>query len=315
MSARPASHQHSADQEIANIAAVDEEQHEIDDKEDLTNAAMQEVTLPPNIANSLISRDFVMHFKGSFNDLHNSPDLATWTVPEDMQAIFQSRTRWAPNCKKAAERSGDLSKVIMVKMAIKKVDSSFPCSIALTIAGARGNVYAANGDQFCYCAMPNERQHTMDKVVLTTSAFVNSEYMRIYPGMTSDKLRTEKIMKPPGQSYTYVAHDHPVIEMIAENAETLQVNLDDAELIDGQWYKISNSVAERCLSELETELVDNLPITDMRDFRATIHRMDGVGWSSPEEVCDNVGQPLWPRLMDTKRRFTAVVNLTYAFMG
>ena len=122
-------------------------------------------------------------------------------------------------------------------------------------------------------------------------------------------------MKPPGASYTYIAQDHPVIEMIAENAETLQVDLSDAELIDNQWYKISNSVAERCLCELENELVDNLPITNLNEFRATIHRMNGVDWADPEEVCDNIEQvSLRKRLMNTRRRFTAVVNMTYAFM-
>jgi hypothetical protein len=257
-----------------------------------------------------------MHWSGSLHDLENEPHLATWAVPDDMRAIFQSRSRWGPGCKRSPERAGDLSKVIMVKMSIKKVNSTFPCSVALTVAGARGNVYSSSGDQFAYCAMPNECQHSMEKVVLTTSAFVNSEYMRLYPGMTSDKLRTEKIMKPPGAAYTYIAHDHPVIEMIGENAETLQVNLDDAQLIDGQWYKISNSVAERCLSELENELVNNLPITDLNDFRATIHRMDGLSWGSKEEACDNLGgnSELETRVMETTRRMSVVINLTYAFM-
>merc|ERR1712034_51722 len=110
-----------------------------------------------------------------------------------------------------------------------------------------------------------------------------------------------------GAAYTYIAQDHPVIEMIAENAETLQVNLDDAELIDGQWYKIANHVAERCLSELESELVNNLPITDLSDFRSSIHRMGGRPWSSEEEICDNIDQEsLRTRLMNTTRRFTAV---------
>ena len=171
---------------ISEKTPIIEEEHEIEANE-LSNAANQQVEVPAHIRQGLISRDFVMHWDGSLQELSTNPDLATWSVPEEAKSIFQSRTRWAPGCKKSTERAGDLSKVILVSMSVKKIDSSFPCQIALTMSGARGNTYAANGDQMCYAAMPNERNHTMNQMVLATSAFVNSEYLRLYPGMTGDK--------------------------------------------------------------------------------------------------------------------------------
>ena len=84
---------------ISEKTPIIEEEHEIEANE-LSNAANQQVEVPAHIRQGLISRDFVMHWDGSLQELSTNPDLATWSVPEEAKSIFQSRTRWAPGCKK-----------------------------------------------------------------------------------------------------------------------------------------------------------------------------------------------------------------------
>lgn len=180
----------------------------------IVQAAGQSVPLPPSVANQLISREFVMQWSGSLAELDAAPEKATWSVDDDMQAIFQSRTRYAPGCEKATERAGDLSRVCLVGMTIKKIDSTFPCNVALCIAGAKGNVYSNSGEQFAALISPNERNHAMDKTVVTTSPFVNSAYMQMYPNMTSANLRKEGIMQVPGENYCFVDQAHPIMEPV-----------------------------------------------------------------------------------------------------
>ena len=75
--------------------------------------------------------------------------------------------------------------------------------------------------------------------------------------------------------------------MMTENQDVLQIDLEAAELIDNRWYKVSSTVTERCLTELENELVENLPILDLTEFNASIHRLYGRSWDDEEEVCDS----------------------------
>jgi len=284
---------------------------------DLIHAgASGDVSLPAQVADNLISREFVMEWSNSLAGMHTSPETATWSVDDSMQAIFQSRTRYSSNAAERVDvRQGDLSKVCLVGMKITKVDSSFPCNLALCIAGARGNCYSNSGEQFAAHIAPNEKNHLMNKVVVTTSPFVNSAYMQMYPGMTSKNLRTEGIMKVPGENYCFVDQHHPIVEMINENSEVLQIDMADAQLIDGRWLKVSQSVADRCLDNLETQLTDYLPVTDLTQFAATIHRMHGAEWISTDEVADNLTQAsMIERMMTTNRRLTVCVQMTYSFM-
>ena len=103
--------------------------------------------------------------------------------------------------------------------------------------------------------------------------------------------------------------------MMQENQEQLQLDLANARLIDNRWFKVSKAVADRCLAELGDELDVNLPILDLSSFGATINRINGVAWDSEHEVCDNVANAdTRSKIMDTQRRMSAVVEMSYSFM-
>ena len=271
--------------------------------------------VPSHLSNNVISRHFVMHWDNSLSGMASYPEKATWKPSEDNLDIFQTTTRYAPNCKKSDVRQGNLEQVILMGMKIKKVDSNFPCQLGLKVAGAKGNFYTGGGERYSYVIGANESTPQLNDVLVSTSPYVNSEYLRLYPGMTKEKLRTEGIMAVPGENYVFVDKNHPIVDMMGENQDVLQINLDDAELIDERWFKVSKTVTERCLSELESELLENLPIVNLKDFGASIHRLHGRDWDAHEEVCDNISQrDLQSRVMTTNRRCTAVVEMVYAFM-
>ena len=296
---------------------VNKETEEVSDE--MNNLRVAQVddkfVVPQHLSNNVITRKVVMGWDNSFAGLSAYPENATWKPLEGHLDIFQSTTRYAPNCRKSATRQGNLDQVILVGMKIKKIESNFPCQLGLKIEGAKGNFYTCNGERYAYLIGSNEQCNNLDEVVVTTNPYVNSEYLRLYPGMTKDKLRSEGIMAVPGENYVFVDKKHPIVEMMGENQDVLQIDLDNAELIDNRWYKVSQTVTERCISELENELVENLPIMSFNNFSASIHRLYGREWDSEEEVCDNITQrDLRSRVMTTSRRCSVVVELTYAFM-
>ena len=225
--------------DVENVV-VDQAENNL--SEEVSNLRVAQVdekfTVPSHLSNNIISRHYVMQWDNSLAGLAAYPENATWSPLEGHLDIFQSKTRYAPNCRKAATRQGNLSQTILVGMKIKKVESSFPCQLGLKIDGARGNYYTANGERYAYLIGANETSHALDQVIVTTNPYVNSEYLRLYPGMTKDKLREEGIMHVPGENYVFVDRQHPIVEMMSENQDVLQIDLAAAELIDNRHAKI-----------------------------------------------------------------------------
>ena len=298
---------------VVNVAAVD---NATDETNTLRTAHVDEnFTVPSHLSNNIITRHYVLQWDNSFAGLAAYPENAVWKPLEGHMDIFQSKSRYAPNCRKAAVRQGNLEQVILVGMKVKKVESNFPCQLGFRIHGAKGNYYTCNGERYAFLIGSNENTPNLNQIIVTTNPYVNSEYLRLYPGMTKDKLREEGIMHVPGENYVFVDKQHPIVEMMTENQDVLQIDLASAELIDNRWYKVSKTVTERCLDELETELVENLPLMDFTKFNASIHRLYNRGWDDEAEVCDNIQQrDLRSRVMTTNRRCSVVVEVSYVYM-
>merc|ERR1719253_561639 len=179
--------------EIENLTQTEQENVEVsDDHGNLRNTVVDEkFTVPSHLSNNIISRHYVLQWDNSLAGLSAYPENATWKPLEGHMDIFQSKTRYAPNCRKAATRQGNLKQVILVGMKVKKVESNFPCQLGLRVEGSRGNFYTCNGERYSYLIGTNENSPKLDEVIVTTNPYVNSEYLRLYPGMTSEKLRSE----------------------------------------------------------------------------------------------------------------------------
>lgn len=270
-------------------------------------------SVPTHLKSNAITRHFTANFVGSLSELADSPSLATWR-PTDT-SIFKSKTRYAPNATKSSERKGNLKQAILIGMKLQRAESTFPCSLGVSIKGAKGNFYTGDGKQYSYITGSNEKSHALNKVVATTNPYINSEYLRLYPGMTKDNLRSNGILDVPGENYVLVDQQHPIVEMMNENQEVLNVDIGKAKLIDDKWYKVAKTVTDRCLKELGDELDGNLPIIDLSDFHVQIDRLHGAAWDSEAEVCDNISSgDIRAKCMDSTRRANFVIEMSYTFM-
>jgi len=171
-------------------------------------------TVPQHMQNVIV-RHYVMQWENSMGGLANYPENAKWRPLDGHYDIFQSTSRYAQgaNVKRVKERQGDLSQAILIGMKVKKVSSTFPCQLGIKVTGAKGNYYTCNGERYAYMVEPNEKSHSLDEIVATSSPYVNSEYLRLYPGMTSENLRSNGIVSLPGESYVFVDHQHPIVSV------------------------------------------------------------------------------------------------------
>jgi len=111
-----------------------------------------------------------------------------------------------------------------------------------------------------------------------------------------------------------VDQTHPIVEMMHENQDTLQLDLTNATLVDNRWYKVSQQVTERCLEALESELVNSLPLIDFSNFKVEASRLQGREWGEEVGACTNIERPeVRSRIMSADCHINLIVEATYAF--
>jgi hypothetical protein len=263
-----------------------------------------------------ITRHYVLEWSNSLSGLAQNPSEAEWKpVDGNHMELFGSTTRYAPNATKSEVKRGNLQEAILIGMKIKKIDSNFPCQLGLSVEGCKGNYYTCNGERYSYLIGSGEKSHNLESTIATMNPYVNSEYLKLYPGMTSENLRSQGIMTVPNENYVFVDKDHPIVEMMKENEDVLQIDINSADLIDSRWYKVSKVVTEKCISELESELVNHLPLINLEKFKAKIQRIYGTQWDDEMEVCDGVErEDMKNRLIESPRRCSVVLEMTYSFI-
>ena len=262
-----------------------------------------------------ITRRIHVEFDNTHAGLAQNAQQATYTVLD--HDIWRT-TRKTLNSTPTAERQGDISRVMLLGVKVKKVHSTFPCQLGVTMTGVKGNFYTCDGDRFAYMVAPNETRYDANDVIMATDTAASTEFMRLYPETTRANLRTKGIIKVDAKDeFRYVAQDHPIVEVMAANQEELQVNLADARLVDGRFLKVATPVVERCLTEIEDNVLAKLPVVDFGNFGVKIQRLYGQEWTDKAEVCDGITDPHLQKAMmeQVQRRLGLTLEVSYMFPG
>ena len=265
-----------------------------------------------------INRVLTVEIQGSLARLAGSDESASWqfeaAAVNKVFAPTDGESAWAtPD---GTKESADIKNVVLHGVKLLGVQSTFPVTLGVQISGVEGKHYTQNGEQFGHVVLANEKWSGNEYLTKPDENVINSDYLRKYPGMTVDNLRTKNVLPVPDESFIFVGFDHPVVEMLEANADVLQIDIKDAELIDGRWYKVNNDVFEDCARLLDKELLRNLPIIDLEKFRVTASRVDSLAWDSPQQACDNAGKSQSASEMILTRQNTLSIKLgiEYGFM-
>jgi len=304
----------TAEQQQSMGAAV--ETMSADAASDATTPVMQrDIVVPQGFDPSkVITRKFLASHSNTLSRMHAHPEEAMCKMM--VNDVWQSKTRYAPDCTPSAHRQGDVSRVMLLGVKVKKVHSTFPCELGVSLTGVKGNVYTSTGDRFAYTVAPNEARYDADEVIMATDTAASSEFMRMYPTTTQANLRTNGIMTVPGEDFVYVSKDHPLVPLVQANAEQLQVDLQSAPLMDGRFYKMATPLVERCLDEIDTNVLSKLPVVNLNNFGVKIQRLHGLPWNAKTEVCDGILDRSTQKMMmnDINRRLGLTLEVSYVFV-
>lgn len=113
--------------------------------------------------------------------------------------------------------------------------------------------------------LPNEYNRA-EIVHYSPSSGVDDKLLQRYGHLGSgDSLRTG-VVAFPGEDYYYVAKDHVVLDIIEKNWEALGSSVPNERVRDGSWIKVSNTLVDRVLDELDSSVLKHMPLTDLDDL-------------------------------------------------
>lgn len=124
-----------------------------------------------------------------------------------------------------------------------------------------GSTSTHNGYTNLHAIMPYERSR--DVIQLYDPKNVrNNRFIQTYGGYHGKNL-WNNIIPFPKQNYYYVDKDHVVMQVVAQNWDTLGINPGEELLHENRYVKVAAPVVDNVIQQLETTILTQMPFTNL----------------------------------------------------
>ena len=113
--------------------------------------------------------------------------------------------------------------------------------------------------------LPNEYNRA-DLVHYSPSSGVDDKLLQRYGHLGSGDSLRNGVVAFPGEDYYYVQKEHVVLDIIEKYWEALGSSVPIERVRDGSWIKVSNTLVDRVLDELDSSVLKHMPLTDLEDL-------------------------------------------------
>ena len=118
--------------------------------------------------------------------------------------------------------------------------------------------------------MPNEYSRKTITHYQPASSLDDGLMQRYGHLSTGSNLR-ENIVTFPGEDYYYVPKDHVVLDIIERNWDALGQDVTSSRVREGNWIKVSNKLVDKVLDELNSKVLQHMPLTNLNDLQFQMH--------------------------------------------
>lgn len=256
-----------------------------------------------------INRRFLIEFRFSMLEAAQNPAAVTWNVNSSMYSIFQRRKHGSKPGDK--ERTGDLSRAMLVDGNVIEVVSDAPTSVNVQIDGMRGNAYTSAGKRTPIWITPGTHKiHTTPVKIFVPDESIKSLTVRDFSATCIEDVREQLVHMKNG--FTFTPCTSPVIVVIQHNADRLGFRIEDQPVIDHQYYKIETPIVTRCLETLDQRVFQQIPFCNLSCFSVRLERSDGLAWDDPTNVECMAENDEIASYLRLKKNYVAIgLQLTY----
>lgn len=240
-----------------------------------------ETVAKPQSQQFFITRRFHVQINGSIGQFSQfGSEAATWTPQNGkvgevfgINDVFQA----APDNLTTA---GMLQNAVLHKVTVLEQKNEFPLNLGVSIGCIPSEELTKSGHRYAVTALANS--HNSSPCVCFSAEQDSSEgieWRSKYPQYNTQNLETQGVLQVNGQSYVFVNENHPVIELLRQNAALLNADIDSQQKIDGEWFKITKQVMGTCCQTLRHKVLSKVSSRDLNQFSVQIHRLGNKDWS------------------------------------
>lgn len=221
-----------------------------------------------------LKRSVVVSVRASLEDLCLRKAKATWSPSAEATATILKQQKFI-DLQGTSEKQGDLKSVVLHKMAMRNVKSSFPVSLGAQITGVDANTYSITGNSFSTIVLPGE--HSQTSVTLQEDdCSLAYEFGKKFPGYTAENLTEKGVHEVQARRFCLIAADHPLVSAISENAERLQMG--EISMMPEGLVKISTQLYETIMPMVKAQVESQIKVRDMSNVSVSLEPAEFSSW-------------------------------------
>jgi len=279
-----------------------------------------EVT-PENITSqpTIIRRRIYVEIAGTMSNFKAQGETAATWMPRENRHPEVFGLMDAFNDLDHATSANVLKNAMMRKVTLLEYKNTFPVPLGVSMSCLSPEESIDNGSRFVATALPKFSSSTPQVIFETDGSSIESiEWRNKYPQYNENNLQVEGVLEMKHQPYVFVDKDHPVIEMMRLNKDLLSADIDNHDLFDGRWYKVTKQLMSTLCNTLRTKVLDKVTYRDLNSFQIQLHRLNNKSWEkigredldehfdSPEQAKTKIQQ-----LLVTPHKYMARLELEY----
>lgn len=269
----------------------------------MTNAITEAMPLNANLvegasfntahAENPLHRRVVVSVRASLNDLCLQKQKGTWSPSaEAMRSILQNKKYTGLDG--SSEAQGDLKSVVLHKMEVSHVKSTFPIALGARITGVDDKTYSSTGESFSTIILPHSETSTNTELQADDVSLAY-EFSKKFPGYTSENLSELGVHEVSQRRFVLVSADHPIVSAISENADKLQMG--EISMMPEGLVKISSNLYESILPLVKTQVQSQIKVRDFSRTSVALQPAEFSSWADARsEMIVEIKRPLKAQL-------------------
>lgn len=235
----------------------------------------------PSSQQYLITRRFTATIRGSIEQFAKAgSEAATWSPQSGkigdvfgISEIFESQAD-------IGSTAAVLQNAVLHKITVLEQKNDFPVSLGVSISSIPSEETTKTGHKYAITSM-SKTYNPNPCIVFNAEEASNEgiEFRSKYPQYNATNLEKNGVLEVQNQSFLFVSQHHPVVELLANNADLLNARITDQPLIDGEWYKITKPVMSTCCGILRNKVLNKVSTRDLNNFSIQIHRLGHPAWN------------------------------------
>lgn len=269
-----------------------------------------------------------MTIRGSFSQFGSSgQEAASWTPVNGKVGEVFGISEILDQGADSGFGSTLLQNAVLNRVTLLESKNDFPLPLGVSISCIPSDESTRTGHKYAMTVLANS--YNPNALCLFESESVCSDglqWRKEFPQYNATNLDTQGVLNVQGETYVFVSKSHPAIQVLRSNKERLKQDIDDAPLIDGEWYKVARQVMAMCTQQLRQKVLNKVNTRDLNNFTVQLHRIGNKDWTAinahdefmsavPNEIIWSEDQEALTKhigkIMATPYSFSARLELTY----